>query len=64
MNEPPLTIDEFCRRHKICRATFYNWKKSGLGPREMRVGSVVRITAEAETEWMRRAEGRDAQVAA
>ncbi|MHC2792597.1 putative DNA-binding transcriptional regulator AlpA [Mesorhizobium jarvisii] len=63
----PLTIPDFCRRHQISRSSYYALKASGRGPREYVIGKLVRISAEAEVEWVRRLEaaGRDrAQTAA
>jgi hypothetical protein len=48
------SIDQFCIAHgNICRASYYNMKKAGKGPREMRVGSRVLISQEAAAEWRR-----------
>jgi hypothetical protein len=53
-------INGFCRRHQICRATYYNLKKQGKGPRVMRVGSRDRITEEADADWVREREAEAA----
>lgn len=50
--ENSSTIAEFCHRHNIGRTTYFAWQKAGLGPREIRVGRVVRIGNEAEREWI------------
>jgi len=57
-----FSIPEFCRRHGISRAHFYNLSKSGNGPAVMRVGRRTLISAEAAAEWRRRMEriARDA----
>ena len=57
-----FSIPQFCRRHSISRAHFYNLSKSGHGPALMRVGRRTLISAEAAAEWRRRMEqvGRDA----
>ncbi len=57
-----FSIPEFCRRHGISRAHFYNLSKSGDGPAVMRVGRRTLISAEAAAEWRRRMEqvARDA----
>jgi predicted DNA-binding transcriptional regulator AlpA len=47
------TIDQWCHKRKICRATFYNLLKAGKAPRIMRVGSRVRISAVADEAWQR-----------
>ena len=58
-----FSIPEFCRRHGISRAHFYNLFKSGHGPAVMRVGRRTLISAEAAAEWRRRMEqvARDKQ---
>ena len=56
-----LTILEFCRAEKVCRATFYNLKKAGKGPRLMKVGSHYRISPQARADWRR---AREAEAAA
>jgi predicted DNA-binding transcriptional regulator AlpA len=45
------TIREFCRAHGISVPTFYEFKKQGLGPTEMRMGAVIRISREAAAAW-------------
>jgi hypothetical protein len=49
-----FSILEFCRRHGISRAHFYNLWKSGDGPAVMRVGRRTLISAEAAAEWRMR----------
>jgi excisionase family DNA binding protein len=51
-----FSVSEFCRRHGICRATFYNLLKANGGPAVMRVGSRVLISREAAEQWRRRVE--------
>jgi hypothetical protein len=51
-----FSVDEFCARNGICRATYYNLKKCGKGPKAMRVGCRDIISIEAETAWHRRME--------
>jgi predicted DNA-binding transcriptional regulator AlpA len=51
-----FSIPEFCRRHGISRAHFYNLSKAGDGPAVMRVGRRTLISAEAAAEWRRRME--------
>jgi len=58
------TVNEFCQAEKICRATYYNLKKAGKGPRVMRVGSQDRITSEARANWQRKREADAAAEAA
>ncbi|WAJ27043.1 hypothetical protein [Antarcticirhabdus aurantiaca] len=44
-------IREFCERNSISTPTYYKMKAQGLGPSEMRFGSVVRVSVEAEAAW-------------
>lgn len=59
----PFTIDDFCRWQRVSRASYYNWKADGVGPREYVVGRAqVRISPEARDEWLRaRTDARDAR---
>ena len=50
------SVSDFCRRHGLCRATFYNLQKRGEAPTTMKVGSRTLITAEAAAAWRRRME--------
>jgi hypothetical protein len=53
-SERSLTIKEFCTRHHISRGKYFDLRKAGLGPAEMRLGhALVRITAEADRAWQR-----------
>ncbi|MFC3691080.1 helix-turn-helix transcriptional regulator [Chenggangzhangella methanolivorans] len=47
-----LTIEDWCKRHGLCRSTFYNLQKAGKGPRLMKVGAVTRISETADREWV------------
>ncbi len=58
MDFDALSISDFCRRHGLCRATFYNLLKRGQGPATMRIGSRVLISAEAALAWRRRMEAQ------
>ena len=61
------TIDGFCQRQRISRAGYYNLRDSGKGPREYYVGRLVRISPEAESEWIlereRESAGRTSEAA-
>lgn len=54
-NLDAYSIDEFCERHCISRATFYNLRNDKKGPAEMRPGGRGRvlISKEAAAEWRR-----------
>jgi len=56
----PRSVDAFCERNGICRATLYNLWKKDAGPRVMRVGARRLITEAAEAEWQRQMETRAA----
>jgi hypothetical protein len=57
-----FTIEEFCKRNDISDGTYTNMRAAGLGPAEMRptgrTHGVVRISREAELEWIRQSEQR------
>jgi excisionase family DNA binding protein len=55
-----FSFEEFCNRHRICRATLYNLIKRGEGPAVMRVGGRVLISREAAEQWRRRMEAESA----
>jgi predicted DNA-binding transcriptional regulator AlpA len=45
------TIPEFCQRNRISTQFYYKLRSEGRGPREVRFGSLVRITKEAAAAW-------------
>ncbi|MCK1639585.1 helix-turn-helix domain-containing protein [Bradyrhizobium sp. 157] len=47
-----LTVEEFCRRYRICRTTFYRLRAEGKGPRIVKIGKCTRISETAATEWL------------
>jgi hypothetical protein len=47
------TIKQFCRAEQMSRPQYYNMKKRGRGPRELRDGRFVRITPQSHAEWRR-----------
>ncbi|TAN77818.1 MAG: hypothetical protein EPN20_01540 [Magnetospirillum sp.] len=51
------TVQQFCDHHQIGRTTYFKIRKVGLGPKEVRVGKLIRITLEAEREWVCRMQG-------
>jgi predicted DNA-binding transcriptional regulator AlpA len=53
-----FSVDEFCYRHNICRATFYNLLKDGRGPTIMKVGSRTLISQESAAAWRRKCEAQ------
>jgi excisionase family DNA binding protein len=57
-----FTIDEWCRRHRLSRATFYNLLKRGEAPRVMKVGVRTLISREASDEWRKQLEARTGSI--
>jgi excisionase family DNA binding protein len=51
-----FSIKEICERNHIGRSTYYKLKEDGLGPKEVRIGRSVRVTREAEDEWLKELE--------
>lgn len=48
-----FSINEFCARNGISRATFYNLKRAGIAPRVMVVLGRQLVSAQAEADWQR-----------
>jgi len=48
-----FSIAEFCARHGFSKAKYHGMKNAGLGPAELRIGILIRITREAELAWQR-----------
>lgn len=65
-NTPPLafTVPEFCRVHNLSTSGYYELKKEGLTPKEIRLGRKVIITTEAAANWRRKMEDLTAEAAA
>lgn len=51
---PPMTIEEFCRRYAVSRSHYYELKRLGRTPVEIRVGRNALITADSARAWERR----------
>jgi len=51
-----FSVDEFCEAHRISRATYYNLRKLGKGPREMKVLARTLISIESAAAWRRQME--------
>jgi hypothetical protein len=45
------SVAEFCVLHHLSISNYYELRKSGLTPRELRLGSRTWITAEAAAQW-------------
>ena len=46
-----FSIADFCMLTKLSRSHYFKMKRLGQGPREMRVGDTIRITARALRDW-------------
>jgi hypothetical protein len=51
VNDPSLTVDQFCRAENISRSMLYRAWAEGWGPRFYKVGVTRRITHRARLEW-------------
>jgi hypothetical protein len=49
-------VAEFCDAHRISQAKYYELKKSGSAPVEMKVGRRRLISCEAASAWRRERE--------
>jgi hypothetical protein len=58
---PSFTVPEWCEHRKISRSMFYKHQAAGKGPRTYNVGTAVRISPEADAEWLREREAESAR---
>lgn len=47
-----LTINDFCRAAKICKATFYALKNQGKAPVTIKLGKRTLISQQAFDKWI------------
>jgi hypothetical protein len=47
------SLGEWCQRRRISRGMYYKMKAGGRGPKIYYVGTHVRISDEADAEWLR-----------
>jgi hypothetical protein len=47
-----FTITQFCQRNHLSKPTYFELRRRGLGPREIRILNIVRISAQAEADWV------------
>jgi hypothetical protein len=50
-DEQAITVDEFCFARRMSKSLYYKLKVAGRGPRELRLGRLVRITAAAARDF-------------
>jgi hypothetical protein len=50
---PPFafSVAEFCRAHRISQAHYYELKRNGCGPDEMKIGRRRIVSTEAAARW-------------
>jgi hypothetical protein len=56
MDSVVLSVAQFCARHCVSRAQFYQLLKAGLAPKTFFVGRRRFITVDAAREWLARME--------
>jgi predicted DNA-binding transcriptional regulator AlpA len=57
-----MTIKQFCKSYAISRSLYYELRKDGLGPQELKVGGRrTVITTEAAEAWLKRQKVSEAQ---
>jgi hypothetical protein len=54
------TVNEFCERHRICRAHLYGLWREGKGPARMKAGCRTLISVEAAARWRQQVEDETA----
>lgn len=59
-----FSIKTFCARQEIGRTHYYALEKAGLGPRTFLVGTVRRISEQAEADWVAAREAETNSIAA
>ena len=51
-----FTIPQFCQAHNVSRSQYYEMKKDGSAPVEMKIGRKKLISHESAADWRRRME--------
>jgi hypothetical protein len=49
-----MSIDTFCKRNELSRSFFYKLRRDGIGPVEIHLGSIIRISYLAEAAWLKK----------
>lgn len=55
-----FTIETWCERHDVSRSTYYKLKAANKAPRTMEVLGCVRISEDADREWVAAREAESA----
>jgi predicted DNA-binding transcriptional regulator AlpA len=59
-----LSIEQWCQRHNLSRSTYYKLKTANKAPRTMEVLGCVRISDDADQEWVKAREAEATEAAA
>jgi hypothetical protein len=59
-----FSIEQWCQRHNISRSTYYKLVSAGKAPRTMNVMNCIRISEDADREWVKAREAESAKEAA
>jgi hypothetical protein len=62
VTDKSYTVNSFCEAEHISRATYYNMKNRGEGPRTYKVGNSDRITEQARQDWHAEREAAAAKI--
>ena len=54
--EPSYSIQEFCAVERITAPTYFKLRNQGLGPKEMRMGRIIRISHTERLRWQKQRE--------
>lgn len=56
-----FSIEQWCQRHNLSRSTYYKLRAANKAPRTMEVLNCVRISEDADREWVKAREAEAAQ---
>ena len=59
-----FAIEQWCQRHNLSRSTYYKLKAVKKAPRTMEVLGCVRISEDADREWVKAREAEAAEAVA
>lgn len=54
VDKAAFSVTEFCKMHGFSKSEYYNLRKRGQGPEELRIGTRVLVTVESAADWRRR----------
>ena len=59
-----FSIEQWCQRHNVSRSTYYKLLKAGKSPKTMKVLDCIRISEDADRQWVRDREAEAVQTEA